>query len=243
VYQKLLYIWDLHQPSCSAGLLARFITASHFTAHRVSECLPERLVLAYKLLTSWFIFFGTDSVSDICSLKLFCGLEDGKQICTNAVFNTTWSQQQRLVLPQIHAYADLRNSHMLLSLSCYWTKVPPQSRLTWMYDHPAKMRRPISKQFLLSCTSNWYAQRLGLTRSLVSCNCLGQSCSRTCRTPNERQERDLCHPETCLEVNLIDQCYSARHSCSHNCDGSRKIHRTASVRYLIHSQLPLLNSV
>ncbi len=130
MYQKLLHIWDLHQPACSAGLLARFITASHFTAHRVSECLPERLVLAYKLLTSRFILFGTDSVSDICSLKLFCSLEDGKQICTNAVFDIIWSQQPRLVLPQSYAYADLRNSHMLLFLSYYWTKVLSQSRLT-----------------------------------------------------------------------------------------------------------------
>lgn len=99
VYQKLLYIWDLHHPSCSWGLLARCIKASHVAAHRVSECLPERLVLADQFLTSWFIFFGTDSVSDVCSLKLFCGLEDGKQICIKAMFNTRWSQQPRLVLP------------------------------------------------------------------------------------------------------------------------------------------------
>ena len=44
VYQKLLYIWDLHQSSCSAGLLARFFTAGKilvivcFTFHS-SPCL------------------------------------------------------------------------------------------------------------------------------------------------------------------------------------------------------------
>ena len=95
-----------------------------------------------------------------------------------------------------------------------------------------------SANFLLSCTSGGYAQRQGLTRSLVSCYYLRQSCSRTYRTPNERQKRDLCHPETCREIDLIDQCYSARHKLLlHNCDGSRKLQRSASVRYLIHSQL------
>ncbi len=119
-----------------------------------------------------------------------------------------WSQQQIFALPQSHAYADLRNSHMLLSLSCYWTEVPPQSRLTWMYDHPAKMRRPVSK-FSALVHLWWIRSTTGpdeisgvllLLRTILQQN-LQDECA-----PNERQERDLCHPETCRGVDLIDQC-------------------------------------
>ncbi len=41
------------------------------------------------------------------------------------------------------------------------------------------------------------------------------------RALNERQEQDLCHLETCREVDLIDQC-CPQCPLANDCDGSRK---------------------
>lgn len=149
---------------------------------------------------------------------------------------------KELYLPQSHAFADLRSSHMLLSLSCYWTEAPPQSRLTWTYDYPAKTRRPVSK--LPALVHLWWIRSTvgpdKISGVLLLLRTILQQKLQDERAPNERQKRDLCHPETCWEVDRIDQCSLTRHSCSHSCDGSRQ---SNGLRELLDSQSTLLNSV
>ena len=109
-------------------------------AHRISQRLPKRLVLAYELLASRFVLLGTNSVPDICSFKLFCCFEDGKQICKPLELRCVRRHGLWTAAAMI-GQADLHSSHMFLALSCYLTELLTQHLLTWT-DNTARVRRP-----------------------------------------------------------------------------------------------------
>ena len=53
------------------------------SSHRIPQRLPQGAKLGDELLTQGLIVLGADGIPHICSLKLLCGLDDCKQVCSS----------------------------------------------------------------------------------------------------------------------------------------------------------------